>query len=82
LEAIRKHDLILFRWGIGQLVGMPALGAIVSYSAGSGLPPYPVLFVAMAAVLAIVGAVHRMSEAYCGRLGYEPKVGQDGRILA
>jgi hypothetical protein len=45
--------LILATWDFGQLLGMPAAGAVTHYSAASGLPPYPVLFCSMAGLLAV-----------------------------
>lgn len=47
--------LILAMWDAGQVIGMPAAGAIVHYSAMIGLPPYPTMFLSMASVVAVAG---------------------------
>ncbi len=53
--------LILSTWDVGQLVGAPAAGAVLKYSALFGLPPYPTLFVSLSAMLGVVGAYFALS---------------------
>jgi MFS family permease len=47
--------LVLATWDLGLLLGSPTAGAVLRYSPRAGLPPYPTMFVTMAALLAIVG---------------------------
>jgi len=42
---------------IGTLIGSPLVGGIVYYSSDLGLPPYPTMFVAVAASLALAGVL-------------------------
>jgi MFS family permease len=53
--------LILAMWDMGQLIGMPAAGAILHYSELAGLPPYPVMFVSFAGLAAVLGAAYGWS---------------------
>jgi MFS family permease len=50
--------LVLAMWDVGQLVGMPAAGAILHYGAATGLPPYTALFLSTAALLTLVGGLY------------------------
>ncbi len=43
---------------LGTLVGSPVVGGIVHYSGDLGLPPYPTMFVAVAASMAAAGAIY------------------------
>ena len=47
--------LILAMWDLGLLIGSPTAGAVLSTSRSVGLPPYPTMFLTMAALLAVVG---------------------------
>jgi MFS family permease len=47
--------LMLAMWDLGLLVGSPTAGAVLKYSQPAGLPPYPTMFVTMAALLAAIG---------------------------
>jgi MFS family permease len=60
--------LMLAMWDLGQLVGMPAAGLVIHYSALAGLPPYPVLFSLMAAVLGAITVGYALSSRHPGRL--------------
>ena len=51
----------LSAFDVGQLVGAPAAGVILHYSALAGLPSYPTLFVSMAVTLTLVGAIYAAS---------------------
>ena len=46
--------MILSSWDLGQLFGAPACGAVLYNAAHFGLPPYPTLFIATAALLVAV----------------------------
>ena len=46
--------LVLATWDIGLLVGAPTAGAVLKYSRLAGLPPYPTMFLTMAALMAMV----------------------------
>ncbi|MCX7426350.1 MAG: MFS transporter, partial [Planctomycetia bacterium] len=50
--------LILAASDLGVLVGAPLAGAILQYSGGFGLPPYPTMFVTMAGALAVAGVFY------------------------
>lgn len=50
--------LVLAAFDVGQLIGAPAAGGILHLSRLVGLPGYPTLFVAMAAVLTMVGVFY------------------------
>jgi MFS family permease len=50
--------LSLAMWDIGQLIGMPAAGAIVHYGGWTGWPPYHLLFLSMAGVAAVVALAY------------------------
>ena len=41
--------LVLATWDLGQLIGAPTAGAVLQYSPLAGLPPYPTMFLTMAA---------------------------------
>ncbi|MCH8921907.1 MAG: MFS transporter [Planctomycetes bacterium] len=62
--------LMLAMFDIGNLLGQPMAGGIVEFSGRLGLPPYPTLWVTMAAGLALVGlyytVVSRQSPAARG----------------
>ncbi len=47
--------LMLATWDVGQLIGAPLAGLLVHYSEPAGLPPYPTMFLVIAAMLAMVG---------------------------
>jgi MFS family permease len=47
--------LVLATLDLGQLVGAPIAGAVLEYSSSAGLPPYPTMFLTMAALLVLVG---------------------------
>jgi MFS family permease len=47
--------LVLAASDLGQLVGAPTAGAVLRYSKTAGLPPYPTMFLLMAALLTSVG---------------------------
>ena len=53
---------ILATSDVGQLVGTPAIGAILHYSGILGLPSYPTMFMSVAAVLATVGIYYWLSQ--------------------
>ncbi len=53
--------LILSMFDVGKLVGAPAAGAIVHYSAAVGLPGYPTMFVSIATALGMVGGVYALA---------------------
>jgi MFS family permease len=53
--------LILAASDLGVFVGAPLAGAILHYSGGFGLPPYPTMFVTMAFALAASGVVYSMA---------------------
>lgn len=50
--------LVLASFDAGQLIGAPIAGAILHLSELVGLPGYPTLFLAMAAMLTLVGVVY------------------------
>ncbi len=54
--------LMLGTWDIGQLVGAPMIGAIVHYSPRAGLPAYPTMFLAVAALMVIAGSIYGLSK--------------------
>jgi lipid-A-disaccharide synthase-like uncharacterized protein len=60
--------LILAMWDIGQLLGMPAAGIIIHYSARADLPPYPVLFFSMAVLIGVTTLGYAMVSRRLGRL--------------
>jgi len=47
--------LVLAAWDIGQLLGAPLAGAVLNYSQSAGLPPYPTMFLTIAALLGLTG---------------------------
>lgn len=47
--------LVQAAWDVGQLLGAPTAGVVLRYSEPAGLPPYPTMFLTIAAVLALVG---------------------------
>ncbi len=53
--------LMLGTWDIGQLLGSPMIGAIVHYSPRAGLPAYPTMFLAVAAMVVIAGSIYGLS---------------------
>lgn len=53
--------LILAAYDLGVLVGTPLAGAIVHNSERFGLPPYPTMFAAIAALMGLVSVVFAMS---------------------
>ncbi|MFZ1934743.1 MAG: MFS transporter [Thermoguttaceae bacterium] len=58
--------LLLAAWDLGLVVASPAVGIILSHSASLGLPPYPTMFLSMAALLTLVTlwyAAHRPAPA-------------------
>jgi MFS family permease len=67
--------LILAAWDIGSLVGMPAAGAVLHYSQTVGLPPYPTLFLLMAALAAMVGACCLLGNWRMGMVQKSPLAG-------
>lgn len=52
--------LLLGTWDAGQLVGAPAVGAILHCSGWIGLPSYPTMFTSMACLLAAVGVFYTL----------------------
>ena len=50
--------LSLATFDMGQLVGAPAMGLILHHSQAFGLPSYPTMFITLAAVLVLVGAIY------------------------
>jgi len=64
--------LMMATFDVGNLVGAPAAGAIVHFSGQLGLPGYPTMFVAVAAVLGLVGVVYRVTSR--GREPERPKI--------
>jgi MFS family permease len=54
--------LILGASDLGLLIGSPMTGVILSQSRVFGLPPYPTLFVAMAAAMAVAGVVFAIAD--------------------
>ncbi len=46
--------LMLACFDLGNLVGMPALGGVIFYSAKFGLPGFPTMFVSLSVVMALV----------------------------
>ena len=55
--------LILATWDLGRLIGSPAAGAVIRYAPLAHLTPYPTLFIAMAALMAIVGGWYALPAA-------------------
>lgn len=53
--------LVLTTWDLGLLVGAPTAGAVLQYSGSAGLPPYPTMFLVMAALLAAIGLCYAIS---------------------
>jgi predicted MFS family arabinose efflux permease len=53
--------LILATWDVGLLISSPAAGAVIEYAPWAHLKPYPTLFIAMAALVAAVGAWYAYS---------------------
>jgi len=47
----------LASFDMGQLVGAPAAGAIVHFSSRVNLPPYPTMFLSMAAMLGLISLI-------------------------
>lgn len=50
--------LMLALFDVGNLVGLPLAGFTVEYSPSFGLPPYPTMFVVIAASFAVVGILY------------------------
>ncbi len=46
--------LLLAAWDLGLLIASPTVGVILEYSEPLGLPPYPTMFLSMAALLTLV----------------------------
>jgi MFS family permease len=46
--------LLLAAWDLGLVIASPAVGVILRYSASLGLPPYPTMFLSLAALLTLV----------------------------
>ncbi len=59
--------LMLATYDVGNLVGAPAAGAMVHFSAAVGLPGYPTMFVSVAAMLGLVGLAYGLSAREPGR---------------
>jgi MFS family permease len=53
--------LVLAAFDIGTLVGSPMAGAILSYAGLVNLPPFPTMFVSVAAILGTIAAVYAIS---------------------
>jgi len=53
--------LMMATFDAGQVVGAPAAGLVLHYSAALGLPQYPTLFAATAAMLAAVGSGYALA---------------------
>ncbi|MBN1591516.1 MAG: MFS transporter [Pirellulales bacterium] len=53
--------LILAAYDLGVLIGAPLAGAVVQYSDRFGLPPYPTMFVTMAALVGLISVVFSAS---------------------
>jgi len=53
--------LVQGTWDMGTLIGAPAAGLIVEYSHRVGLPAYPTLFMAVAAMMTTVGGLYAVS---------------------
>ncbi len=49
---------VLAMFDVGALVGMPAAGSLLNAAQTHGWPPYPTLFISVAAVLALIGLVY------------------------
>jgi len=56
--------LILAVWDIGQLLGAPTAGAVLRFSEPVGLPPYPTMFLVMAALLTLMGACYAVASRH------------------
>jgi MFS family permease len=54
-------SLTLAVWDAGALVGAPLAGAIVQYSGGLGLPPYPTMFVTLGALMIAAGIFYGLT---------------------
>jgi len=50
--------LVLASFDVGQLIGAPAAGGMLHVCESVGMPGYPALFTATAAMLVLVGAVY------------------------
>lgn len=50
--------LILATWDAGLLLGSPIAGVVLHYSGWLGLPPYPTMFVTIAALMSALTAVY------------------------
>jgi MFS family permease len=46
--------LLLAAWDFGLLIASPSVGVVLRYSESVGLPPYPTMFLSMAALLTLV----------------------------
>jgi len=70
--------LILAAYDVGVLVGTPLSGAIVRYSPSFGLPPYPTMFIAVAALTGAISLVFGGSLLWRGRriAAQEPQAAQ------
>ncbi len=50
--------LMLAMFDIGNLVGQPAMGGVVELARKMSLPPYPIMFTTVAAVLVVIASVY------------------------
>lgn len=58
--------LVLATWDLGVLAGSPTAGAMLKYSRLAGLPPYPTMFLTMAALMAMVAVWYAIASRESG----------------
>jgi MFS family permease len=59
--------LILAAWDLGLLIASPIAGVLLKYSGQLGLPPYPTMFLSIAALLAAIGVWYVFSNRCSGK---------------
>ena len=74
--------LLLAAWDLGLLVASPAAGVVLKYSEAVGLPPYPTMFLSMAALLAMVGCWYAVTSSVTVQRWRKRDRTQSGRTAA
>lgn len=69
--------LMLAMFDLGNLVGAPAIGGILRFAGHSGLPRYPTMFICVAVVIGVVGALYYLVSRVSGS-GDNPR---NGRLI-
>jgi MFS family permease len=67
-------SLMMATFDVGNLVGQPAVGAMIEGAQGLGLPPYATMFVTVSAVLLGLGAFYAQSKRRVPRSAWQAAV--------